>query len=233
MRTHVLLENLHALPELLERYALEERDRVRVRTIELLHGGLARDRHAVIPAPMPLASTEADGARPIPGCHNPPDQRTRLSRRLGDRIAAAMEVTKGSCYHHLDAKDNLVHASLRRSLDVILRAQNLASDRGSDRLQHLALLLITLIDVQLSDRTPLLHMTALTALPIKFRRDIVNRTKQITRRFAGMLMEGVTEGTIAPIDPLVGGHMLKAALNVAYELRNLTTMPADGQAVTL
>ena len=50
---------------------------------------------------------------------------TRLINELGyrgasvQRIASELNVTKGSFYHHLDAKDDLVAACYRRSFDRI------------------------------------------------------------------------------------------------------------------
>jgi AcrR family transcriptional regulator len=229
MRTHVLLENMHALPGWLDRYAEEEHDRVRARMIELMRRGLVRGGPIAVPAPLPLAPQEPDAVRDrFLGAA------TRLVNERGyrgasvERIAAALDVTKGSFYHHLDAKDDLVLACFRRSLATITRAQDLALAGDGDRLGQLALALSTLIEVQLSDRTPLLRTTALSALPIEFRREVMDRTNQAARRFAGILIDGVSEGSIAPIDPLVAGQMLLAALNVAYELRDAARrVPAD------
>src|SRR3546814_3487932 len=61
---------------------------------------------------------------------------TRLINELGyrgasvQRIASELNVTKGSFYHHLDAKDDLVIACYKRSFDTIAEAQRLADERG-------------------------------------------------------------------------------------------------------
>ena len=61
---------------------------------------------------------------------------TRLINELGyrgasvQRIASELNVTKGSFYHHLDAKDDLVIACYRRSFDTIADAQRLADEVG-------------------------------------------------------------------------------------------------------
>ena len=59
---------------------------------------------------------------------------TRLINELGYRgasvqkIASELNVTKGSFYHHLDAKDDLVIACYKRSFDTIADAQQLADE---------------------------------------------------------------------------------------------------------
>ena len=49
-----------------------------------------------------------------------------------DKISARLKVTKGSFYHHNDAKDDLVVACFRRTLDVMRRTQRLAIQTASD-----------------------------------------------------------------------------------------------------
>jgi AcrR family transcriptional regulator len=231
MRTHVLLETLHALPSWLDRYAGEEHGRVQTRLVELLCHGLVpgdatADSGPAVVAPAPAPDRFLDAA-------------TRLINERGyrgasvERIAAALDVTKGSFYHHLDAKDDLVLACFRHSIATIAMAQQAALAGEGDHRRQLSTALAALVAVQLGDGTPLLRSTALIALPRELRREVLDRTNRLARRFAGMIIDGISEGSIAAIDPLVAGQVLLSALNVAYECRDIAKrVPAD-RAVAL
>src|SRR3546814_2648286 len=65
-----------------------------------------------------------------------------------DLIASELNVTKGSFYHHLDAKDDLVIACYKRSFDTIAEAQRLADERGGTHWRRLSSIIATLLDVQ-------------------------------------------------------------------------------------
>ena len=63
---------------------------------------------------------------------------TRLINELGyrgasvQRIASELNVTKGSFYHHLDAKDDLVIECYKRSFDTIIETQQAGEAAGGD-----------------------------------------------------------------------------------------------------
>jgi AcrR family transcriptional regulator len=231
MRTHVLLETMHALPSWLDRYAGEEHGRVQARLVELLCHGLVPGDAAADPRP--------EAAAPPPAPDRFLDAATRLINERGyrgasvERIAAALDVTKGSFYHHLDAKDDLVLACFRHSLATIAAAQQAALAIEGDHRRRLSTALAALVAIQLGAGTPLLRSTALVALPQELRREVLDRTNRLARRFAGMIIDGISEGTIAAIDPLVAGQVLLAALNVAYECRDIAGRVTPERAVTL
>lgn len=157
---------------------------------------------------------------------------TRLINELGyrgasvQRIASELNVTKGSFYHHLDAKDELVLACYRRSFDTITQAQARADALGGSHWQRLASGVATLLDVQFAEAAPLLRTTALSGLPLGEREAMVDRSNRIARRYAGMMMDGVAEGSCRPVDALVAAQALTSLQNAAFDMRKwATTMP--------
>lgn len=228
-RAHVLLENTFWLPAWLTRYEVDEYPRVEARMMDVFEHGIAGAGERWAPELLDLEHDE-----PEPGREAFLLAATRLINELGyrgasvQRIASELNVTKGSFYHHLDAKDELVIACYKRSFDIIADAQRLAEDQGGNHWQRLVNTIATLLDVQFSERGPLLRTTALSGLPPRVRTTMIDRSNRIARRFAGMLSDGIAEGSIRAIDPLVASQGLMALQNAAFDMRKwASTMERD------
>ncbi|WP_010163458.1 MULTISPECIES: TetR/AcrR family transcriptional regulator [unclassified Sphingomonas] len=228
-RAHVLLENTFWLPVWLVRYEPDQYARVEERLMDVFAHGIAAEGGSWSPKLIDLAHEE-----PEPGREAFLLAATRLINELGyrgasvQRIASQLNVTKGSFYHHLDAKDDLVLACYKRSLDMIADAQQLADERGGPQWERLSGTIATLLDVQFSERGPLLRTTALSGLPADARRAMVDRSNRIARRYAGTISDGVAEGSIRAVDPLIAAQALMALQNAAFDMRKWAgTMPRD------
>jgi hypothetical protein len=84
---------------------------------------------------------------------------------------------------------------------------------------RIASALSELIDLQFRDPMPLLRTTALQALPAGERGSVVVRSNRLANRFAGMLSDGIADGSVRAVDPLVASQVIMPALNAAYEAR--------------
>ncbi len=223
-RVHVLIETIFWLPAWIDGYAIEDFDRVEARMMEIFDGGVAAG---------PVSSHGAGRVLDLDAGADPASAAqtrflavaTRLINERGyrgasvERIAAELNVTKGSFYHHLEAKDDLVLACFDRSFDTIARAQRLANAAGQTHWQRLKIAVTTLLDLQFSDRGSLLRSSALPALPTEFRARVIAGNDRVARRFAGMIIDGISEGSMRPVDPLIASQMVLTMLNSAYELR--------------
>ena len=228
-RAHVLLENTFWLPAWLTRYDVDEYPRVEARLMDVFRHGIATPGESWSPQLLDLEHDE-----PEPGREAFLLAATRLINELGYRgasvqkIASELNVTKGSFYHHLDAKDELVIACYKRSFDIIAEAQRLAESHEGSHWERLESTVATLLDYQFSERGPLLRTTALSGLPQRVRTTMIDRSNRIARRFAGMLSDGIAEGSIRAIDPLVASQGLMALQNAAFDMRKwASTMPRE------
>lgn len=228
-RAHVLLENLFWLPVWLSRYDLDQYDRVEGKLDELFEHGIAAPDERWAPEMLALDHDHGD-----PGREAFLLAATRLINERGyrgasvQRIASELNVTKGSFYHHLDAKDELVAACYKRSFDTISEAQADADARGGSHWQRLSSTIATLLDVQFSERGPLLRTTALHGLPPQVRSAMVNRSNRIARRYAGTISDGMAEGSCRAVDAEVAAQALMAMQNAAFDLRKwAATMPRE------
>jgi len=234
MRAQIILEVAHMLPGWLEAYVAQDHPRVVRRVVELLTDGWAPSDTVEMPPAVLHETGEPDQG---------PDKFLGAAMRLinergyrgasVDRIAAALKVTKGSFYHHLDAKDDLVLACFRRSLATIEKAQDAALESGGTFREKLSNLLASLTAVQLGNGTPLLRAAAFPVMPPELRREAMESYERIVRRFSGMIADGISERSIFPVDPRLAGEVIMSGLNAALELREMSRTIGTARAVSL
>ena len=223
-RAHILVENMFWLPAWAARYSIGDFERVRDRLFEVFDKGIAPEG-----APWAPEILEIDEERLKVGIEGMPGNFLRAATRLinergyrgasVEQIASELNVTKGSFYHHLEAKDDLVLECFARSYGRVSLVQRAATRAGGTHWQQLASSIATLLDVQFFGDFPLLRTTALQALPNELRDDVLDRSNRMARRFAGMMIDGITEGSVRAIDPLIASQVIMASLNTAYEMR--------------
>jgi len=218
-RTHMLMEQLYWSVTWLPRYDLDDYGRVRDRMFDILAHGVAPQGAAWKPARLPELPTAQDSLR-----ETFLTAATRMINQRGyrgasvEKISEQLNVTKGSFYHHNDAKDDLVVECFERTFDVMRRVQSAALAEPGDYWHKISSAAATLVEYQLSDRGPLLRSSALSALPESMRLAMVERANRVSERFAAMISDGVAQGSIRAVDPYIAAQMLNATLNAASDL---------------
>lgn len=219
-RTQHLTEAIYWLPVWLSNYSFADFDRVCERMMELFRTGLAIDGARWDPLPITINLDD----QVAPGHADFLRVATRLVSESGyrgasvDRIAAELQVTKGSFYHHLQAKDDLVLVCFSHSYDKIAAVQK--NSTGDTRFHRLISIIAHLLQIQLSGEWPLTRTTALQTLPVPVRDAVYTRSNRAANSFAGIIMDGISEDSIRSVDPLVAGQIVMSTLNAAYELHN-------------
>lgn len=224
-RAHILLETMYWWPVWSLRYSTDDFDRLEARMFDIFARGLAAGDKPW--APLALANrawrTAAEGEGEtvdefLRSATVMINQRGYRGASV-NRIAGALNVTKGSFYHHHDAKDDLVLACFQKSYDRLSAVQLAAMEQPADWWTRVASALAELVDLQFRDPTPLLRTTALQAIPSDERGSVVVRSNRLANRFAGMLSDGIADGSVRPIDPFVASQLIMPMLNSAYEAR--------------
>lgn len=237
-RAHILLELMFWLPRSIShRYPIDEFPRVKRRIMHLLRNGIGLPGAVWCPKMLsesPKGRQGDDGAS-----HNFLRVATRLINERGYRgasvtkIVEELKVTKGSFYHHLDAKDDLILQCFRTSYRRIADIQLQSRDAGATEWERLSSAIASLLDIQFDATWPLTRTSALQALPPEFRDEVMARSDRTALRFSGCLIEGVLEGSLRFVDPIVASQVIIATLNAAFDLRKWASRMPREEAIAV
>lgn len=226
--THLIIHQLCWSDTWIGAYETEDYPRIGERIADIMIGGLAAPGQAQPDTPLltlgaPLAQNdEITRERFLIAA-------THLINVEGyrgasvDKISAELNVTKGSFYHHNTDKDGLVLACFERTFDLIDEAKRSAVARGDNGWSRLWLAAASLAAHQTSgERGRMLRHHALAALPVEDRKATMARFQQIAHSFAGVISDGMADGSIRPVDPLLAAQLVMAMFNSALPLDYFT-----------
>jgi AcrR family transcriptional regulator len=238
-RAHLLLSLVNWMRKWIGRFEPDDYRHAANRMGDIVIGGLARERGQWVERPAP----ELGWPQPATGERAIPDAFLRAATALVneqgyrgasvERIAARLNLTKGSFYHHYSSKDELVGACFERTFDVIRHTQMLAMERMNSGWERLSATARVLVRFQISEQGPLVRTTAWNALPHAERADSQRRFDRLTEKFDIFIVEGMLEGTIPPLDPGIAAQQVAGMINAASELERWAPGIAHEDAVRL
>ncbi len=135
-----------------------------------------------------------------------------------EKIAARLNVTKGSFYHYHQAKDDLVVSCFKRTYDIVARAQRASIDATATGWDSLTTASAALTDFQFSPLGPLLLNGALSVLPHSVAADMLSDWGRVSTKFAMMVSSGIVDGSVRPVDVVVASELIHAAVNSTAQL---------------
>ncbi len=237
-RTHILLSAVHIMRAWISRAEPDQYVRIGARAADILVRGLGT-----------AASRWPGGDSPgrdwalVDGVDTPGDRFLRAATDLlnetgyrgasVDRISARLNVTKGSFYHHIEHKDDLILACFERTLTAIRRAATQAQALPASGWHQACAMAHSLACLQTSGPGPLLRVGALGALPaFEGRAQAYRRMFQLTERIGDLVVTGMMDGSIRPLDSGIASHLLSGSINNVAELHHW--VPAEpGRLVDL
>ena len=235
-RAHTLLWQCLRTVFWLPNYQVDDFDRVESRFIDILLNGLGAPGWTSRSRVAQLAESA------------PPDKRSRESFLMAatelineqgyrgasvERIAARLNVTKGSFYHHIDAKADLVVECFKRNLELLQEAQRNAIASEPLGLDQAFAAVAALVRRQQTPAGPLLRNSALMSVKEDTRDDMLRQIDLIGARFTDMVSDGIVDGSGRTCDARIAGKMLMAQINSAAQLRKFVPDVSADRSVDL
>lgn len=224
-RTHLLLSTVYWSIAWLDEYEAIDLERTIERTLDVLLEGLVPDRQTWPPNHETTQQccfvAEEEGAEGLQQFLRAATEVINSEGYFGasiDKIAAHINLTKGAFYHRIAAKDDLVRTCFDQTLDLMEASQLSAQRPDSSGLKQLSISTRRLIEYQTAGSAPMLRITALTAMPEDIQHQVMTGFNRITRRFAGMISDGIADGSLRPVDANIAAQILTGHINAAAEI---------------
>jgi len=207
--------------------------------IDVLFNGVAADRGGLpgaaetrrmadrIAADIDAPSARADAFCAV-GCDS--FNRKGFTGTSLDEIAERLQVSKGSFYHHVKDKDDLLRQCFLRSLDRIREAQAKAGKLEGNGLDTLWACAVELFTVQNGAAGPLIRFNLVPSLAPDHRQQFRDGLAEVSAEFGRRIREGEADGSLRPVSPLVAEQMLLTAIDLSNDLRRLRPVEDTGRA---
>lgn len=137
-----------------------------------------------------------------------------------DAIARKLNRTKGSFYHHMEGKGDLLMACFDRSLGLLKEAQRNAIADERVGLNQAYAAVAELVRRQQTPGGPLLRSSALMSVDRGPRDAMLAEMAQVVTRFSGMMTDAIIEGSGRPCDARIAGEMMMVTVNSAAQIRS-------------
>ena len=220
-RAHLLLSLAMWSRAWLTRYEPSDYRRAAACLADILLRGLATAGQPWL-ADGAVAAPDAPPADPLREAYLRTATRLVNAQGIGgasvERIAATLALTKGSFYHHHDTKQALIADCFERTFGLIRAAQLAALAQGGSGWRRLLHATLPLLRLQLSERGPLLRVTTWSALPDAGRWQAFTTMNRLGERFAGIIVDGMGDGSIRVLDPSIAAQQINGLVNALAEI---------------
>jgi len=230
-RAELLLVQLFWSAAWLDQYPVSSYARVVRRMHDIIVRGFVNDRaqwpQALVDEARAIASTagsELERADFFRAAIRMVNERGYRGASL-ERIADALETTKGTIYYQFESKQDLVVACYERSFKLMWSMIASVEGRHHSAWERLFCLVTAMVSFQASNRGPFLREAALVSLAPAQRQGILKKWNRIEVYFSSLISDGMIEGSVRPVDPNLAAHIILAGINAADEVNRFA--PGD------
>nr|WP_145552221.1 TetR/AcrR family transcriptional regulator [Variovorax boronicumulans] len=152
-----------------------------------------------------------------------------------NRIAERLNMTKGGFYYHNETKDDLVACCFDQTFAIVRQALAQAEQEDASGWERLCAVLRALVLFQITpDGSPLLQWSAVPTLPDAAERSRIRQTLgRIGERLSSLVVGGMVDGSIRPLDPMQAAQLAMVGINAAAELQRFVPGTTPQAAVAL
>ncbi|RCW73962.1 TetR/AcrR family transcriptional regulator [Pseudorhodoferax soli] len=152
-----------------------------------------------------------------------------------NRIAERLNMTKGGFYYHNETKDDLVACCFDETFAIVRQALAQAEQEQVSGWERLSAVLRALVLFQITpDGSPLLQWSAVPTLPDAAERSRIRQALgRIGERLASLVVGGMVDGSIRPLDPMQAAQLAMVGINAAAELQRFVPGTTPQAAVEL
>lgn len=137
-----------------------------------------------------------------------------------DAIAASLNVTKGSFYHHMTDKEELLLACFDHSFALNREAIRKSEAMGNGWLRVVAVANALVAHHASTEHGRLLRSQALAALVGEDREAMLRRYRDMAYRLAVVISAGMADGSIRPVDPFIASALVLSMVNASLDLNH-------------
>lgn len=241
-RTHLVLAVVNA-----QRMWLLRHEPQRYQAVALhMHGMLMRGQMSDAPGGTPWQDQGCEAHWPLdPGDPSPSAAFLRTATQLineqgyrgasVNRISERLNMTKGGFYYHNETKDDLVSCCFDQTFAIIRQALDRAEQEEGSGWERLCAVLRALVVLQVRpDGLPLLQWSAVAALPDAAERMRIRAAMgRIAEWLSSLVVAGMVDGSIRPLDPMQAAQLAMVGINAAAELPRFMPGTTPQMAVEL
>ncbi len=128
-------------------------------------------------------------------------------------VAQVLGLTDPALYYYVKNKEELVYLCYIRAAELGSEALNRAVAEGADGMDVMLRYFHNHIEMMVGDRGPIAIMSEIPSLKLEHREEILELSRQHSKKFEAVLEAGIADGSIGPCNVRMTGNAVMGSIN--------------------
>ncbi|MEL7185647.1 MAG: TetR/AcrR family transcriptional regulator [Pseudomonadota bacterium] len=128
-------------------------------------------------------------------------------------VANELGLTDPALYHYVRNKEELVYLCYVRAADLGREAMDMAIKKGGSGFDVVVNYLTYHVEMMVGERGPIAIMSEIPSLNPEHREEILEVSREHSRRFEELLQAGIDDGSVATCNVRMTGNAIMGAMN--------------------